>query len=247
MAIDDTLSEIGLDKYEAIVYSALLKRVIASPAEISKETKIPLTRAYSLLDALSEKGLANVVPGRPVRFQAAPLDVGLIPRINEKIKKLEELKTEIKKIEDEILERRVEKTVNLYQSWSIIRKIYAKSLKNVKKEAFYFLRFGRIDDEIYELMEKSIKKGVKIKILGPKMKETTNTAFRYKNIGCEVRFVEINKAPLVNFSVIDDESTYLNIYKEDEATLLVEINNSETAEFFKNIFMSLWKDASPLH
>jgi HTH-type transcriptional regulator, sugar sensing transcriptional regulator len=70
MATVDLLQQIGLNKYEAEAYYALLIRGSLTGYEVGKYSQVPGSRSYEILERLLEKGLALVQPGDPPRYSA---------------------------------------------------------------------------------------------------------------------------------------------------------------------------------
>ena len=70
MATVDLLQQIGLNKYEAEAYYALLTRGPLTGYEVGKYSQVPGSRSYEILERLLEKGLALVQPGDPPRYSA---------------------------------------------------------------------------------------------------------------------------------------------------------------------------------
>src|SRR5437764_13860308 len=70
MATVDLLQQIGLNKYEAEAYYALLTRGPLTGYEVGKYSQVPLSRSYEIMERLTEKGLALVQPGDPPRYIA---------------------------------------------------------------------------------------------------------------------------------------------------------------------------------
>ncbi|WP_239000735.1 TrmB family transcriptional regulator [Jiangella asiatica] len=68
------LVDLGLTRYEARAYLALIGRRDGTPAEIARMASIPRQRAYDVLASLSERGLVLPVPGHGVRYRAQPPD-----------------------------------------------------------------------------------------------------------------------------------------------------------------------------
>src|SRR5919198_6324807 len=66
----ELLQQIGLNKYEAEAYSALLRYGPLTGYELGKRSGVPLSRSYEILERLSTKGLALVQPGDPPRYAA---------------------------------------------------------------------------------------------------------------------------------------------------------------------------------
>jgi len=70
MATIDLLQQIGLNKYEAEAYCALLTHGPLTGYEVGKYSQVPGSRSYEILERLLEKGLAMVQPGDPPRYIA---------------------------------------------------------------------------------------------------------------------------------------------------------------------------------
>lgn len=64
------LVELGLTRYEASAYLALIRRSRATGAEVARLAELPRQRIYDVLDSLAARGLITVQPGRPARFTA---------------------------------------------------------------------------------------------------------------------------------------------------------------------------------
>jgi sugar-specific transcriptional regulator TrmB len=63
-----TLVDLGLTKYEATAYLALMRRDASTPADVARLAKIPRQRIYDVLATLVEKGLASQRPGPPAKY-----------------------------------------------------------------------------------------------------------------------------------------------------------------------------------
>jgi hypothetical protein len=66
----DLLQRVGLNKYEAEAYAALLRHGPLTGYELGKRSGVPLSRSYEILERLAGKGLALVQPGDPPRYIA---------------------------------------------------------------------------------------------------------------------------------------------------------------------------------
>jgi sugar-specific transcriptional regulator TrmB len=66
----DLLQRVGLNKYEAEAYAALLQYGPLTGYELGKRSGVPLSRSYEVLERLTTKGLALVQPGDPPRYVA---------------------------------------------------------------------------------------------------------------------------------------------------------------------------------
>jgi HTH-type transcriptional regulator, sugar sensing transcriptional regulator len=70
MSSVDLLQQLGLNKYEAEAYYALLRQGPLTGYELGKRSQVPLSRSYEILERLTQKGLALVQPGDPPRYMA---------------------------------------------------------------------------------------------------------------------------------------------------------------------------------
>src|SRR5690242_3289871 len=68
LAMVDLLQQVGLNKYEAEAYAALLQHGPLTGYELVKRSEVPLSRSYEILERLASKGLALVQPGDPQRL-----------------------------------------------------------------------------------------------------------------------------------------------------------------------------------
>jgi sugar-specific transcriptional regulator TrmB len=66
----DLLQRVGLNKYEAEAYAALLQHGPLTGYELGKRSAVPLSRSYEILERLTAKGLALVQPGDPPHYAA---------------------------------------------------------------------------------------------------------------------------------------------------------------------------------
>lgn len=64
------LMALGLARYEARVYLALIRRDSYTAAEVAREAVVPRQRVYDVLDALVRRRLATTHPGRVAKYSA---------------------------------------------------------------------------------------------------------------------------------------------------------------------------------
>jgi sugar-specific transcriptional regulator TrmB len=68
--VTECLQSLGLTKYEARVYIALLKVASATASEIHEISGVPRASVYTVIDQLLNKGLVSVSQSAPKRFAA---------------------------------------------------------------------------------------------------------------------------------------------------------------------------------
>jgi len=251
MEIEELLKELGFKEYEIKAYKAILFLVSATPREIAKEAKIPQTRVYDVLEGLRKRGIINVSPGKPIHYNLVPLEIGLLPFIRSNQKKWKEIEEEIKELSNSISKKEKYSTkIALFQGWNVIKRIIVDDIKNSEKEILRFMRFGKIDEEIFSEMEKAINRGVEVKIIGVYKKEREHVIEKYKRIGCKIAFVNLDTLTLVRENIFDSNIVHIdfsepgeNKYITPKGTLLVRVNDPSTAQFFKDRFDLLFQNS----
>ncbi|MFQ5575686.1 MAG: TrmB family transcriptional regulator [Anaerolineae bacterium] len=78
----EKLSAIGLSKYEALAYLALLKKNHTPALNIADRAGIPRQRIYDVLNNLQTKGLCFAQAGRPRSYGAYPPKRALTASLN---------------------------------------------------------------------------------------------------------------------------------------------------------------------
>jgi len=249
MEIEEILKEIGFSDYKAKVYKTLLYLGIASSAVVAKESGVPQTKVHGLLNELAKEGFAIIIPGRPTRFKAIPPSSAILPIIEERIQKESKLKEEVKRAEqDFILKEIPKKEILLFQGWNIIEKIIENALSESKEEADIFIRFRKIHPEFLKRIERLVRKGVKVRVLGPYRKEREHIMLQYKLIGCEVKVIKEGYFPLITFDIFDKNILHLYFFSfsSEAEGLLVRIEDEDTTKLFKEMFNKLWEKAKPI-
>ncbi len=66
------LKELGLNSYEAKLWTALLSRGVSSAGELSDIANVPRSRSYDVLESLEKKGFIVTKIGKPIKYLALP-------------------------------------------------------------------------------------------------------------------------------------------------------------------------------
>lgn len=67
------LTSFGLTEYEARAYAALLDLEVGTAGKLAELSRVPRTKIYGALEGLAQKQLLRVVPERPMRYVALPI------------------------------------------------------------------------------------------------------------------------------------------------------------------------------
>lgn len=89
----EILSKFGMNEYESRVYSTMVLLGPTKAGNISKESKVPQSKIYEVLDQLIEKQLVEFLGGRPKEFRAIPPQFALRTLIQNRENNVSELKS----------------------------------------------------------------------------------------------------------------------------------------------------------
>ncbi|WP_455645036.1 TrmB family transcriptional regulator [Methanosphaera sp.] len=154
------LKHFDLTEYESKAYLALLNLISAKADEISKESKVPRSKIYSVLENLEKKGFINIKMSRPLEYTIIPPNESLtdykdklFEEINESIENmsiiyednLPRVNTPISAIED--VDKIIQKEYNMMRrSKNVIFMrlgfIVPSEIENLKKQVMYLLKRG---------------------------------------------------------------------------------------------------------
>ncbi len=70
MENEQLLRNIGFNKYEAVAYLTILREGFTDASVLSKRSKIPMGKIYSVLDDLEDMGFIEVQHSRPKKYRA---------------------------------------------------------------------------------------------------------------------------------------------------------------------------------
>lgn len=133
-----SLSELGLNRYEARVYLTLITEGTATAKNISDTTGIPYGKVYEIIDTLSRKGFVTILPSKPVKVQAlSPIEVAANVKKN--------------------FQRKFRNVENLVARE--LEPIFTKTKQFADPKAVFWILNGRatINRKVEEMIEKSLK------------------------------------------------------------------------------------------
>ncbi len=175
-----SLSSLGLSKYETKVYLTLISEGVSTAKNISDITGIPYGKVYEIMMSLSNKGFSMVLPSKPMKYKA----VSPKQAITSAKKDMED---KFNKIEKDITEHLGPFAENkkFTQPKSIFSVINGRS--NVVKKTDELIQKAEHNIHIQcsanslsrlilhkESLKKASEKGVKIHVAGAKNNENKN-------------------------------------------------------------------------
>jgi sugar-specific transcriptional regulator TrmB len=106
------LIELGLNRYEAAVYIALLERGDYAPSRLAERAEIPRQRIYDILNSLEQKGFCSLKSTRPRIYTGIEPKIALNQYLSSRNR---ELREEFSRIE-ELVTLSIEELVPVYES-----------------------------------------------------------------------------------------------------------------------------------
>jgi sugar-specific transcriptional regulator TrmB len=221
-----------LNLYEVKVWTALLSRGTSTAGELSNISDVPRSRTYDILESLEKKGFIVMKLGKPIKFIALkPEEVvervkkNLIKYAQERTKRLETLKDDevleelnglftkgIKFVEPSELSGSLKGRQNLYNHLDMMIRDAEKTVTIVTTAE----GLNRKLEALMPVLEKSKKRGIKIRIAAPINNNNIKYARELKKVA-DVRAMENIRARFtivdsnqIMFMLLDDEKFHPN-------------------------------------
>jgi sugar-specific transcriptional regulator TrmB len=244
------LLEIGLSKYESKVYLTLISEGVSAAKNISDITGIPYGKVYEIINSLSYKGFAMILPTKPMKYRA----ISPYQAIQTAKKNTEE---RYKKIERHFLElhQQFRKNKQFIGSKTAFNIIIGRS--NVVNKIEEMIKKAKNNINIYctantlsrlvlhkEALKEAANKGIKISIAGITNKENLQE-IRSLNF-CDIRHVQETNNNL--FSVDGNESMIIEPTPDDDNIIYgrdfgIIASSDSFTRFLDNFFVSNFNKA----
>ncbi len=218
----DKIQDLGLNSYEAKIWTALLSRGISSAGELSDIANVPRSRAYDVLESLEKKGFVVMKLGKPIKYIAvAPNEV--ISRVKKKVKidsdervrMLESIKDTEVFSELNMLHQGIEMVDHTLISKSFRTRdasyLKMKQLVDGAKKSVVLVStekgVKRKLDSLRNNLKRANKRGVKVKVAAPVTKSNKSyldkTGFKIINTKLNSRFMLVDNRHIM-FMMVDD-------------------------------------------
>jgi sugar-specific transcriptional regulator TrmB len=242
----EELKEYELDKYESLVYVALLKIGLSTSSVISKKSGVPYGRIYSVLFSLESKGFIKIYQGMPKRFMAIEPRIVLNKIIDEKMKeityskeKTDKIIQELEKIKKGKLEKPLEK-IQIIEGKKNYLNLSVK-LHEGAKEEWRTIHGLPLYEPHLEAYKKAIKRGIKTRILTCLTEKNIKNLEIWKKTGAEIRHLDNIFA---HFTIIDNDKVVIRLSDEYIGGYVsLFIQSPALAKTLVDNFDNLWKSA----
>lgn len=209
---DELLSKLrmlGLTDYESRAYLTLIKGEELTAEEISRASRIPLPRIYSVLDKLVQESFAKSYNTRPMKFEALPPSIAFSrlekKREQELMHQLSELRNTANKLRTTLettygsakLRIRPEDLLEPLSDLNSMEERTRNILESASEEILILTAEFRWFPKTYENLLKASKRGVPIKVLMDTNEPATRQqAQAVQELGVEVRGMPKGYYPL---------------------------------------------------
>ncbi len=219
----------SLNLYEVKLWTAILSRGMSTAGELSDIADVPRSRTYDVLESLERKGFVIVKPEKPIKYLAIPPNE-VITRVHKRIEKdLEKFSKRLEKISSsqlmndltDLYNQGIEPMQitdfsgalkgrhNIYDQLSYVIKNAEKSVDIITSEDGIIRKLK----SLRPTLEKAIYKGIKIRIISPKLNRSDlnyelNPEIEIKNLpDIKSRFCIVDNKNVV-FMLTDDMETH---------------------------------------
>ncbi|MFX0121926.1 MAG: TrmB family transcriptional regulator [Candidatus Hodarchaeota archaeon] len=258
------LKSFNFTDYEARAYLNLTSSIKLTAEELSIKTAIPLTRIYSTLKSLTQKGFVKTNMGRPKTYEASPPETAIPSYVEYQKANLKKGLYKMKENGEELLheleprywesrykispEELLRPLTDLKSAENETINLIAESEKNVYILSAVFGWSSRIKDEIRRALERGVsfslllispeadKKGIKNSFSSLRFKVKVGTDFWYP---MRETIVDKRKAVFVIWASTDKETFWNPIIHKPHLT-----SHPAIVKAFSDIFEHMWEKAT---
>lgn len=239
------LEEAGLTEYEARVLSSLFRLKAAQPPQISRNSQVPKTRVYDVLERLEKKGLIIEVSERPKKYQAIETEKAFETLLNDmknRLTKMQEQAEELKKsLEEKPLDTDFEKVFKVKDKNDFFR-ILAQEILTAKKTVTILSNTSHENRAIEDSVRKAKEKNIEIKIITAM--NSTKKPSLFTEHGVEAK--EAQNA--LDAFIIDGKKVMLSLSdlasEKPAYHFAIWPENTHMAAALQHYFDKLWKENS---
>lgn len=227
---------LGLNKYEAAVYSTVVKIGKGAAAQIAKTSRVPYGRIYDVLEALIAKNMLRIIPGKPKTYSIA--DPAIIEKeITEKEKEFETARAEVKNLK-RIYEHTPEEAVLVATG----KRAWYELLKEVRHSKKYSYKIKYTSEYFPEWIreeKKELSNGMDVKTLARYDTETKNLVEKWSK-----HIKLIKKYPNNGVAILTTDDCVLIGLIKSNATVL--IRDKAFIDMMKHLFEDAYKNAESI-
>jgi sugar-specific transcriptional regulator TrmB len=238
--------DLGFGEYESKLLSSFVKLKTAEVKELSLDSGVPRNKLYSIVKKLEDDGVIGLVSVEPKKYKLINLDGFVEEKIREKEEKLKKLKKRFENIDKiEVDEKFV---FSLIKGQKTIMNKIVEINKVATKEIFGVQRNWKYWGEGIRMMEKVVKRGVDVRLIGLVNEETIERVNEWKKTGAKIRVFDkkFGEYPL-RFSVFDSKYARITIgkpeIKDSKDYITIWSDSKPLVRMLRNQFLEMWKQS----
>src|SRR3990167_2002422 len=252
---ENTLTQIGLDGQQALIYEVLLKNGPLPASKISQKSPFKRPLTYKILEELQDVGLVEKRedPGKVAVFHPLhPQKLGEL--LDEKIKKAEQAKYALGSVIGQLTSDfnliSGKPGVQFFEGPAGVEKVIFDNLTS-KTEILSYLDMGALDKYIPEINQRYIaarkRLGIKKRNLVNDTPENRERLAGYHRYITEVRLMKFADSSIHFASMIqiyDDKISYFTL--DPERMIGVIIQDKNIVDMHRQLYLYTWQFAKPL-
>jgi len=242
----DFFRDLGFTEYESRILASLVKLKTADVKEISLDSGVPRNKLYAIIRKFESEGLISLVSVEPKKYRFTNVNSLVKEKLKQREEKLKKLKERFRNIEA-MGDKEEQFVFSLIKGQRAIMNKLVELNKNARKEILGVQRNWKYWGEGVREMEKSVKRGVDVRLIGVVNKETENRVGEWKQAGCKIKVYnqKFGKYPL-RFSVFDRKYARITIgkpeIKESKDYITILTDSKPLVNMLRNQFFQMWKE-----
>lgn len=246
--MEELLRQLNLTQYEIKAYLALLKVKAVTAYQLGNLSKIPSGRIYDVTESLVSKGLISILPGTPRLVKANNPKIGLKALLLQKNKLWNETYNGLHDVINKLEQNEENEIVSLSKGEDVyyqnIVEIYGKAKKELLIIAGPLTPHLR-DVDLITPTKMILKKKVENKMIIPVDKNNIERAKKLIKLGVKLRDYSIKKN--LRLHIVDGKYAMITIIDESGKNRdIININQKESVETIREMFLSLWEKAKEI-
>ncbi len=241
------LQHLGFSEYESKALASFIKLNSATPKQISEDSNVPQNKLYQIIKSFEKLGVLASLPSETKKYKLINFKTFINSRIKEKENHLKQLKQSSKNLES-IEQKEQEFVFSLIQGQSAIMNKLAEHNPKVRHEILGVQRNWKVWAGGLRAMQNTIKKGIKVKIIGAINPETQKRAEEWKALGCKIRAYnsKFGEHPL-RFTIFDSKEARITIGKPEipnpEDYVTIWTTSKPLIAILRKQFLDMWKES----
>ena len=257
--IVETLREFGLNDYEARTYSALVFMGPSKAGEISRESQVPQSKIYEILDILTGRQLVEVLEGRPKEYKAVDPELALENLVRNEEKKFKVLKAKAGSVKSVLKKINGNGDETIEGLWTIKGRKYIEFFDKVaevidRSESYVYgiTRDFSKSSRLSQALIGCLKRGVKVRVVALETVTQENywKAKWYQSHGILLRLCETKMHPRIVLS--DGKEMIMRLdhdptKKENFLFTAVWTAHSSFVKVIDSYMKDLWEKSEPIN